>query len=100
MKAEKPGAPPRYRPGDIVTCKDGGVGIIIEAQTTIYGQTFDWNEKIVHPGYECGSPWPPQYGLQQVPGRKALDYHAWWEASEWRSVKLGLLHAKPRALKS
>lgn len=92
IKIEDYGAAPYYRPGDIVTCKDGGVGVIVEAQVTVHGSTFQWNERIKVPETECGSAFRPVYALDQVPGEKKLAYEAWWETSEWRIVKLGPLH--------
>lgn len=90
IKPEKPGARPRYRPGDIVTCKDGGVGVITDAHGNYNGCGFEWNEEPPDEVFEHGH--PPTYCLDQVPGQKKLDYSAWWEATEWRSVQLGPLH--------
>lgn len=96
IKVEDYGAAPYYRPGDIVTCKDGGVGVIVGAQVTVNGRAFEWNEPIEIPEAADRSAFRPVYSLDQLPGEKELDYLAWWEASDWRIVELGPLHKRKR----
>lgn len=94
IKPEKPGARPRYRPGDIVTCKDGGVGVITEVESIYNGHAFSWNEDPPDEPFEHGH--PPGYSLAQIPGEPKLKYEAWWEATKWRKVELGPLHFRKK----
>jgi len=91
---ERQATKPRYRPGDIVKTKDGGVGVICEAQTVINGTPMRWNdERWIGMDVKEWDGWEPSYSLQPVPGFKGLKFNAWWKASEFDSVKFGLLHS-------
>ena len=83
---------PRYFPGDVVTTKAGGVGVIAEANVIINGSTFRWYEASRAPA-EVRHGWPPSYAIDWLPGKGKNEKRAWWKATEWASVVLGPVHA-------